>query len=362
MGMIGKVLFDLDTPALWVDMDGMERNIQHFARYFKSVGIDWRPHTKGIKIPAIAQMLIQAGAIGVTCAKLSEAEVLVEGGIQDILIANQVVGIEKISRLVDINRRADVMVAVDSIENANQISAKAQDSGINIPILVEVDTGMERCGVEAGEIAVRFAQKVAGLPGIQFKGVMGWEGHIVKLEDPEEKKIAVEQSVGLLTHTALLCRQAGLPVSIVSCGGTGSYLYSSHINGVTEMQAGGGIFGDVTYKHWGAEVECSLFVLTTVSSHTRPDRAIVDAGRKALNTEYSMPLVKDIVGAEMVKCTAEHGFIKVDPINSGIKIGDKINLIVGYEDLTVFLHDRLFGVRNGVVEQVWDIQGRGKLS
>jgi D-serine deaminase-like pyridoxal phosphate-dependent protein len=246
MSLIGQELTRLDTPALWVDLDQMEENILYFSNYFKTANLVWRPHTKGVKIPAIAHKMIDAGAIGVTCAKLSEAEVMVAGGVKEILIANEIVGETKVTRLAYLNRRADVMVAVDDLENAKQISRIAQDLGVKIRILVEINSGMNRCGVEPGKPALDFYSKVVNLPGITIKGVMSWEGHVVKIEEPEQKKLETEKAVGSLVETAELIRQAGLPISIVSCGGTGSYMITSHIQGVTEIQAGGGIFGDVT--------------------------------------------------------------------------------------------------------------------
>ncbi len=361
MSVIGSTLSSLDTPALWVDLDQFERNIVHFVDYFRAAGVKWRPHTKGIKIPALAQMMIDAGAIGVTCAKLSEAEVMVAGGIKDVLIANQVVGETKVARLAYLNRRASVMAAVDSLENARQISAAAERLHISIPVLAEIDLGMRRCGVEPGRAAVEFCSSVAKLPGIRFFGLMGWEGHVVKIEDRAEKKAETGKAVGLLVTSAALCRDAGLPVTIVSCGGTGSYTITSHIPGVTEIQAGGGVFGDVTYQRWGAGTQPSLFIAATIISHASPDRAVIDAGRKAMNVEYSLPAVKDCPGVRLDHCTAEHGILSLEPAVAKVQVGDRIDLTAGYEDLTVFLHDQLFGVRAGRVEAVWDVQGRGKL-
>ena len=354
MAIIGSELTTLDTPALWVDLDLLDRNIDHFSAYFKDANVNWRPRVKGIKIPALAQMLVRAGAIGVTCAKLSEAEVMVAGGIRDILIANQVVGEPKARRLAYLNRWADVMVAVDSLENARQISAAAQALDLSVRVVAEVDSGMHRCGVEPGRAALEFCSQVAQLPGIRFSGLMAWEGHVVNIKDPVEKSLQAERAVGLLVETAELCRAAGLPVSIVSCGGTGSYTISAHI-------PGGGVFGDVTYQRWGAQTEPCLFILATVISHPRPECAVIDAGRKAMNVEYAMPRVKDTPGVLLDHCTAEHGILAVDPAVAAVQIGDRLNLVPGYEDLTVFLHDQLIGVRAGRVEAVWAIQARGKL-
>ena len=361
MSLIGRDLSALDTPALWVDLDLLDKNIRYFSEYFKAAHVAWRPHTKGIKIPALAHRMISAGAIGVTCAKLSEAEVMAAGGVKDILIANEVVGESKVLRLAHLNRFADVMVAVDDLDNARQISAAAYELGVSVRVLVEIDSGMHRCGLQPGRATLEFCSRIMELPGIALAGLMAWEGHVVKIEDPARKKLETEIAVGCLVETAALCREAGLPISIVSCGGTGSYMISSHIVGVTEIQAGGGVFGDVTYQSWGAQTEPSLFILSTIISHPSADRAVIDAGRKAMNVEYSMPRVKDLPGVELEHCTAEHGILKVDPIIANVKVGDRLNLVAGYEDLTVFLHDQLVGVRAGVVEAVWDIQARGKL-
>lgn len=361
MSLIGKELEQLDTPSLWVDLDLMEKNIETMASFIRQAGVNWRPHTKGIKIPAIAHKMIVAGAIGVTCAKISEAEVMAAAGIRDILVANQVVTETKISRLVHLRRQADVMAAVDNLENAREISRAAVQEGIKIRLLVELDAGMQRCGLTPGPSAVDFACRVAELPGVDFAGFMAWEGHVVKIEDPLEKKVETEKAIGSLVATAALCQEAGLGVPIVSCGGTGSFRITALIPGVTEVQAGGGIFGDVTYRRRGAGTECALFVLSTVISCPAPSRAVVDAGRKAMNVEYSMPEPVNLPGVLLKGVSAEHGILGLEPEAAPIKIGDMLNFIVGYGDLTVFLHDRLFGLRKNKVEAIWDIQGRGKL-
>ncbi len=361
MGLVGKNVSELDTPTLWVDLNGMEGNIQHFSQYFQAAGVAWRPHIKGIKIPAIAHQMIRAGAIGVTCAKVTEAEVMVAGGIQDVLVANEVVGESKIIRLVALNRAAHVMVAVDNIENAKQIAEIAYRQDLEVDVLAEINTGMNRCGVEPGEAAQAFCAELTELAGIHLAGLMSWEGHVVKIEDPQQKRSETQRAVGSLVETAERCRKGGIPISIVSCGGTGSYTITAHIHGVTEMQAGGGVLGDVTYEKWGAQIRPSLFILSTVTSHPCPDRAVIDAGRKAMNVEYSLPQVIDQEGVELARCTAEHGILRLDPAAAKLRVGDRINLAAGYEDLTVFLHDQLIGVRAGRVEAVWDIQARGKL-
>jgi D-serine deaminase-like pyridoxal phosphate-dependent protein len=358
---VGGKKNDLDTPALWVDLDIMERNIAKMAQFIQSAGVAWRPHTKGIKIPAIAHKLIASGAIGVTCAKLGEAEVMAAAGIHDILIASQVVGKSKVTRLANLCHHADVIVAVDSLENVRQLSKAASQASSSIRIVIEVNTGMNRCGVQPGDSALKLAKQVAGLPGLRFSGVMGWEGHTVGIEDPAEKERSVHQAVESLIATAQLIRSSGLPAPIVSCGGSGSYRITALIPGVTELQAGGAVLGDVTYIRYGAQTEPGLFVLATVISRPAPERAVVDAGRKAMNGEVSMPVPKGVPGLRLEKLNAEHGILAIENPAIPLKVGDKLDFIAGYGDNTVFLHDYLFGVRGDKVEIAWEVQGRGRL-
>lgn len=354
---IGKNLNSLETPALWVNLDTMEENIALMSDRMRSAGVNWRPHTKGIKIPAIAHMLLNAGAIGVTCAKISEAEIMAEGGIKDILIGNQVVGENKIARLIELQNKANVMVAVDDIENAMQISKAAQEAGVVVRVLVEVNIGMNRAGQPPREKTVEFVRKLVDLKGLDFKGVMGWEGHVVGIADPVEKDTAGHNAMrDLLDSVDLVCG-AGIPVEIVSCGGSGSYKISSYAIGVTEIQAGGAILGDLTYQQWGAETKPSLHVLTTVTSHNVPERAVVDGGQKTF-TSTRLPKPLDLDGVEMTRLSSEHGVLAIHNPDVKLKVGDKISFIAGYGDWTVFLHPRLYGIRDGIVEIVWEIPHR----
>jgi D-serine deaminase-like pyridoxal phosphate-dependent protein len=360
--LVGEDISTLDTPVLWVDVEVMERNIAHLSDVFRQAGVAWRPHTKGIKVPAIAHRLLDAGAIGVTCAKLSEAEVMAAAGIRDILISNQVVGAAKVTRLANLRRYADVMVCVDSLENAREISQTACDMGVRIRVLVEVNIGKNRCGVEPGQPAVDLAKNVAALPAMQLAGVMGWEGHVVRFKDLQERKERCREAVESLVASAKSIREAGLDAPIVSCGGSATYKTTPYVAGVTEIQAGGAVFTDLAYKSWGLETECSLFILSTVISRPTPNRAVVDAGCKTMDCSEVMPQPRDLEGARLAKLDAEHGIVELQSPNVSLAVGQKIDFVVGYEDYTVFLHDRLYGVRHNKVETVWDIQGRGKLS
>jgi D-serine deaminase-like pyridoxal phosphate-dependent protein len=362
--VVGCSKWDLDTPALLVDLPTMESNIQRMADTFRAAGVGWRPHTKGIKVPAIAHRLLRAGAIGVTCAKLGEAEVMAAAGITEILIANQIVGPIKARRLAQLSRSANVIVAVDSIANVAELDAAACAAGTQIRVVVEVDTGMHRAGTSPGDATVALAREVAARPGLRFVGVMGWEGHTVGIKDAGAKREAISQAVSALVDTGNACRDAGLNVEVVSCGGTGSYKYTSAIAGVTEVQAGGGIFGDVYYREsMGVDHPFALTVLVTVTSRPTPQRIICDAGKKTMSSDSARPrpLLPAGVQATEVGLSAEHARIELDGFAEEPRVGDKIEFVVGYSDTTVFLHDELYALRDGCVEAVWPIQGRGKL-
>ena len=364
MSLIGLPKQEIDTPALLVDLAALERNIERMARVIvREAGVRWRPHTKGIKTPAIAHMLLGAGASGVTCAKLGEAEVMAAAGIRDILIANQVVGPQKVARLVNLRRHADVVSAVDCVEQIEALDRAAREKGVRLRVVIEVNVGMNRAGVEPGEPVLSLARKIAALPGLQFAGVMTWESLALRIADQEEKRRVVAEALQKLTGSAKLCRDAGLPAEIVSCGGTGTYWMSAFQPGVTEIQAGGGVLGDLNYSR-NFRVpghEHALTVLSTVTSRPTPTRIICDAGRKTMSTEAGPPEPAGIANVKSVGLSAEHGKIELEAPGETPRVGDKIEWIVAYGDVTVALHDVFYGIRDGRVEVVWPILGRGKL-
>lgn len=351
----------LDTPALLVDLDALDENIARIAGTCRKHGINWRPHTKGIKVPQIAQRLIDAGAIGITCAKLGEAEVMAGAGIKDILIANQVVGPQKIGRLVALRPRCDVIVAVDGEENVAALSEAASAAGVVLRVVIEVNMGMNRAGVEPGAPCLALAKFIAGKPGLKFAGLMGWEGHAAPL-DADGKAKAVTAAVRAIVQSAEMCRAAGLPVAIVSCGGTGTYWVSAAQPGITEIQAGGGVFCDVHYrKDFGVEHPYALTVMTSVTSRPTPTRIVCDAGKKTMSSDASVPAPIGLDHIRSVRLSAEHATIELDAPNSSLRVGDRLEWVVGYSDTTVHLHDEIYGVRKGRIEAVWPIVGRGKL-
>jgi len=362
MNEIGLPHSEIDTPFLWVDLDSLESNISKLAAHFKQANVNWRPHTKGIKTPEIAHMALNAGAIGVTCAKLGEAEVMAAAGIRNILIANQIVTPKKIARLVNLCRRADVKVAVDHAPNVKAVGEAAAAAGVEIGMLVDVNTGMNRTGVEPGAATVALSQLVHQTAGLRYLGLMTWEGHSLSAPDEASKRHGIEASMKLLADSAQLCRDAGLPVEIISGGGSGTSNITPELGIITEIQAGGGIFCDVVYRGWGLITQPSLFVRTTVTSRSAPTRIITDAGFKSLPSwRYTPEAVGNFPTVKSISSSAEHGVFTLGADDDSVKVGDAFDFIVGYGDATVFLHDFLYGIRNGVVEVVWSVVGRGKL-
>ncbi len=353
--------FDLDTPALLVDLDVMEANIAHVADACRAQGVAWRPHVKSHKTIEIARKQIAAGAIGVTCAKLGEAEVLAAAGIHDILIANQIVGPIKVKRLMALPREADVIVSVDSEANVVELAEVAKAAGRKQRVVIEVNTGMNRAGVEPGAPAVALADIIARHPSLRLVGVMGWEAHVTAIQDPTIKAEAVAEAIALLTDSAQACREAGHDMSIVSCGGTGTLQYCVSQPGVTEVQVGGAIFNDEHYRtHYGLDLPCALTVLATVISRPNPMRVILDAGRKAMSNDMALPRPLGLDVAS-VKLSAEHAQIELSAASEIPHIGDKIELVIGYSDTTIHLHEEIVALRGGAVVAVWKVAGRGKL-
>ena len=360
---LGAAKNDLDTPALCVDLDVLEANIAAMAAACRAKGVDWRPHSKCYKSPVIGKKLLEAGAIGLTCAKLGEAEVMAAGGITDLLIANQIAGPQKMQRLVELRRQADPIVCVDHPDHIRQIGAALHEAGLTVRVLIEVDIGLHRAGAAPGEASLALARQIAATPGLEMAGVMGYEGHLLRIEDPQQKAEQIHAALDLLVATRDAIVAAGLPCPIVSCGGTGSYLYTLEHPGITEIQAGGAIMMDVFYRRQCGVTQFNnaLTVVTTVVSRPAPDRAIVDAGRKTMNMELNLPEALSHQGVEVKSLSAEHGALALAPEAQDLRIGDRVEFIPGYSDFTCVLHDRFYGIRQGRLEEIIPLAGRGRL-
>ncbi len=360
--MIGQPKASLDTPALLVELDIMEANIARIAATCREYGVGWRPHIKCHKTLEIARKELAAGAVGITCAKLGEAEVMAAAGSRNILIANQIVGATKIRRLMRLCDGADPIVAVDSMENTTELAAAATGRGRRLHVVVEVDIGMRRAGVAPGAPVVALAKAIGEHHSLQFRGLIGWESHAVTIADPGEKERAVIAAIGLLTASARDCRQAGYAVDIVSCGGTGTFPYCAMQPGVTDVQVGGGIFSDMHYRnHYHSDFPCALTLIATVTSRPNATRIVLDAGRKAMSGDAAMPQPMELKGVRNLRLSAEHATIELDAPSEQPRIGDHVEFIVGYSDTTVSLHDEIVGIRHGRVEAIWPIVARGRL-
>ncbi len=359
---IGTPKAALDTPALCLDIEAVEANIQRMADYFRDSPVCLRPHAKTHKCPTLARMQLEAGAIGITCAKLGEAEVLAAAGIHDILIANQIVGAGKIARLVNLAAYTEVMVAVDDAANVAELDAAAQAKGVRLRVLIELNIGMDRCGVLPGEPALMLARRIAAAPGLRLEGLMGYEGHTVFIHDPDERRAKTEASVKLLVDTAELLRRHGIPAPIVSSGGTGTHFITGRYPGVTEVQTGSYITMDSQYREEvGIDFAYGLTVLTTVTSVRSPDRAIIDAGLKTVTRDFGLPRVIAPPGWELVDLSEEHGHLRRAG-GAPLKPGDKVELVPNHGCTTINLHDEFHVIRGGVLEAVWPIAARGKVS
>ncbi len=359
---IGLPKTELDTPALLIDLDKMESNIRTMSNYFETVNAGLRPHVKTHKTPIIAHKQVAAGAIGVTCAKLGEAEAVIHAGIRDVLIANQIVGKQKIARLINLAKHSDIMVAVDNPQNVTDISEAARLKGVTLRMLIEVNTGMNRCGVEPGGPTLELARHVCRAPHVKFEGLMGYEGHTVAKPNYEEREAATRASIQLLIQAKSYLEKNGIRVSIMSGGGTGTFNITGSIPEITEIQAGSYIFMDATYRNVkgvGEQFQCALTLLATVVSRPGRQRVIVDAGLKVLTKEFGIPQPIGFDGLQMTGLSEEHGKMMADETASLIP-GDKLEILPTHCCTTVNLHDRYYGIRDDIVEAVWDIVARGK--
>jgi 3-hydroxy-D-aspartate aldolase len=362
--VVGMPLADVDTPALILELDPFERNLRRLPESLGTRSIMVRPHAKSHKCPQIAMRQMALGAVGVCCQKVSEAEALVEGGVPDVLIANEVVGAFKLKRLAALAKQARVAVCADDAGNISAIDAAAREAGVTLDVLVEINVGANRCGVEPGEPALALAKQIAGSANLRFGGLQAYQGTAQHLRKVEERRAAIETAAAQVKRTRELLSAAGIGCPKVTGAGTGTYLFEAASDVYDELQAGSYIFMDADYARndWTTSgiprFEHSLFVWTTVMSRTNPERAIVDAGLKASSIDSGMPRIADGGPAEYIKASDEHGVIQLNGA-SGYAVGDKLKLIPGHCDPTVNLYDHFICIRDGIVEAVWPITARG---
>ncbi|MCE2946162.1 MAG: DSD1 family PLP-dependent enzyme [bacterium] len=370
---IGDPLSDIDTPALIVDLDAFERNIARMAARVAAMrasggnpALQLRPHAKTHKSPDIAARQVAAGAVGVCVQKVAEAEALVDGGVADVLVSNEVVGRAKLARLAALARRARLSVCVDHPDNVRQLSAAMVEAGATIDVLVEIDVGAGRCGVPPGEPAAALASQVAASPGLCFAGLQAYHGSAQHLRTVAERQQAIAGAVEKAARTRTMIEALGIAVPKITGAGTGTFEIEGASGVYSELQAGSYVFLDADYarNHAAsgstfAQFEHSLFILATVMSRPVPERAVCDVGHKASSSDSGYPTVPDIEGATYVGASDEHGVLRLERPGPLPALGDKVRLIPGHCDPTVNLHDWFVGVRAGRVESLWPISGRG---
>lgn len=363
---IGMPLDAVDTPALLVDLEAFERNLQRLAVAVEDKPVRLRPHAKTHKCPVIALRQIALGAVGVCCQKVSEAEAMVYGGVSNVLISNEIVGVQKLQRLAALAQQAQVYVCADDAQNVAQLNDVAVAYKIRLPVLVEINVGANRCGVEPGEAALTLAQQIAQAPSLRFAGLQAYHGSAQHIRDFEQRRAAIGMAVEQVQHTINVLHRHGLDCELISGAGTGTYQFEAASQVYNELQAGSYIFMDVDYAlnlgengtPWHA-FEHSLFIYTTVMSRPNSEWAVVDAGLKALSVDSGLPHVADMPQVEYSGASDEHGKLLLHDAACPLQIGDKIRLIPGHCDPTVNLYDWYVGLRNNRVEALWPITARG---
>ncbi|MEO8629232.1 MAG: DSD1 family PLP-dependent enzyme [Betaproteobacteria bacterium] len=362
---IGMTLDEVDTPALLLNLDTFERNLAHLPQSLHGFSVRIRPHAKSHKCPEIAMRQIAHGAVGVCCQKVSEAEALVAGGVPDVLVANEVVGPQKIARLATLARGARVSVCVDDIDNIAGLGEAAHRAGSTLHVLVEINVGANRCGVEPGDSVLPLAQAIARHESLHFAGLQAYHGGAQHLRTPAARQQAIDEAIGEVRRTLSVLQAAGLRAETITGAGTGTYLLEAQSGIYNEIQPGSYVFMDADYGRnldGGGEpvreFEQSLFILATVMSHTAPTRAVVDVGLKAHSIDSGMPLVFNLPGVRYTRASDEHGVLELD-VPRAVRLGQKIKLVPGHCDPTVNLYDWLVCYRGDRVEALWAIAGRG---
>jgi len=347
---------DVPTPALLLDLPVLERNIEAMASWCRESGVSIRPHAKVHKSPEVARRQLAAGAIGLTTATVYEAEAMLEAGSPEILIANEVVGNDKLERLVKVAHRTSVIVVVDDADNARQLSSTAIGGGVSLGVLVDVDVGMHRCGVRSIPEATALADVVATLDGLELVGVMGYEGHVVLEPDPLVRAQLANDAMDYLALVAEAIRGAGHVVRIVSAGGTNTHDMTGVHEAVTELQAGTYAVMDTGYEDFAPRFTPVLSVAARVLSR-QGQRAVLDCGTKVISTDLKAPTIPRSVGV-VCEVHEEHMLIDLDAA-CRMTVGDRVDVAVGYTGGTVNLHDGYYVVDGDEVVDVWPIRARG---
>ena len=360
---------DIPTPALLLDLDRFERNLRRMAAHARAAGKNLRPHAKTHRCPEIARRQVSAGALGVACAKLGEAEVMARAGIRGLLITTEVVAPAAIRRLTRLVSAApDTLLVVDNAQNVADLGREAAADGVTINVLVDIDVGNRRTGVAPGEPALAIARAVAGQRALRLRGLQGYAGHCAHVIGWEARQAASRAAMTPLMETRALLERDGLPVEIVAGGSTGTWDIDVELPGLTELQAGSYCVMDIEYRRIGGragasltEFEMALTVITTVVSVPTAERAMVDGGLKAFSTDKPFPPESvERPGVEYGFAGDEHGRLTVTDPSRGPRLGERIEFFPPHCDPTINLYDRIYAMRADTVEAVWEIAARGR--
>ena len=360
---------DIQTPCLILDLDALERNIVKMGDYAKAHGMRHRVHGKMHKSVDVAKLPEKlGGAVGICCQKVSEAEVFARGGIKDILVSNQVRDAAKIDRLARLPKfGARTLVCVDDIDNVAELSAAAVKHGTQIECLIEIDCGAGRCGVTTTAVVVEIAKAIEAAPNLRFTGIQAYQGAMQHLDKYEDRKAKLDAAIAMVRDAVEGLKAEGIECELVSGGGTGSYYFESNSGVYNELQCGSYAFMDADYGRIldengrridQGEWENALFILTSVMSHAKPDKAIVDAGLKAQSVDSGLPFIYGRDDVKYIKCSDEHGV--VEDLKGVLEVNEKLRLVPGHCDPTCNVHDWYVGVRGGKVETLWPVSARGK--
>ena len=367
---IGTPVREIETPALLVDLDVMEENLALMAKRLEGTGVRLRAHAKTHKSPWLARKQMALGAVGVCCQKVSEAEVMVEGGVGNVLVSSEVTAVSKLKRLAALARHTRLMVVVDHPQGVAMLSEAVTAAGVEIGVLVDVDVGQGRCGVAPGAPAVELARRVEAAKGLELKGIQAYQGKAQHVDGFAERREVYADAIARMRETVDAFEAAGLPLEIRSGGGTGSWRWDAESGVLNELQAGSYLFMDSHYGSIGGEdseiyddFKPSLFVLTTVVSAPGPGHVVMDAGHKALSSDSGLAPCLELEGAVHARASDEHGVLELSPASRRPEIGETLLFQPSHCDPTINLYDVYHGVRGGmeegVLEAVIPVAARG---
>jgi D-serine deaminase-like pyridoxal phosphate-dependent protein len=351
-------LDQLDSPQLLIDLDTLDANLERMRSAFRDIQpLDLRVHFKSLKCGGLARHLLSKGVTRFLCAKLNEAEVLADAGVADIFLANQIIGAQKLKRLCELARRVELRVCVDDAGNVEEMGRAAQAAGVVVGVLVEVDVGMGRCGVEPGPPALELVRHVCRQEGLRFDGLQGYDGHLQMLPDAAEQRRRCLEGLEQLIGTRRLLEDNGIAVAVVTGAGTGTCEVVGHHDGVTEIQPGSFLLMDSAYHAVRPEFGCALSILATVVSR-RPGWYVLDAGSKAISQDFGKPVIKGRPEEKVVKLSEEHA--KVEDGGAGPRLGERREVLPAHCCATMNLHRQCVAHRGGRVEAFWPIEASGR--